>query len=116
MIPTHNYPVLGGSDDFVLADCGIGVGGHESQGSFLANYGVRTRYVDNLLITGGYAPMGNGGFGPTIVSPSNIISGYRGWEDAASGYMASVFRLPPGYRISGGTSTATPWLPAPWRC
>jgi len=53
MIPTHNYPVLGGSDDFVLADCGIGVGGHESQGSFLANYGVRTRYVDNLLITGG---------------------------------------------------------------
>jgi len=108
MIPTHNYPVLGGSDDFVLADCGIGVGGHESQGSFLANYGVRTRYVDNLLITGGYAPMGNGAFGPTIVSPSNIISGYRGWEDAASGYMASVFRLPPGYRISGGTSTATP--------
>jgi hypothetical protein len=108
MIPTHNYPVLGGSDDFVLADCGIGVGGHESQGSFLANYGVRTRYVDNLLITGGYAPMGNGAFGPTIISPSNIISGYRGWEDAASGYMASVFRLPPGYRISGGTSTATP--------
>jgi hypothetical protein len=108
MIPTHNYPVLGGSDDFVLADCGIGVGGHESQGSFLTNYGFRTRYVDNLLITGGYAPMGNGGFGPTIISPSNIISGYRGWEDAASGYMASVFRLPPGYRISGGTSTATP--------
>jgi hypothetical protein len=108
MIPTHNYPVLGGSDDFVLADCGIGVGGHESQGSFLANYGFRTRYVDNLLITGGYAPMGNGAFGPTIISPSNIISGYRGWEDAASGYMASVFRLPPGYRISGGTSTATP--------
>jgi len=36
-------------------DCGIGVGGHESQGNFLANYGVRTRYVDNLLITGGYA-------------------------------------------------------------
>ena len=111
MIPTHNYPVLGGSDDFVLADCGIGVGGHESQGSFLANYGVRTRYVDNLLITGGYAPMGNGAFGPTIISPSNIISGYRGWEDAASGYMASVFRLPPGYRISGGTSTATQVAP-----
>lgn len=108
MIPTHNYPVLGGSDDFVLADCGIGVGGHESRGSFLANYGFRTRYADNLLITGGYAPMGNGAFGPTIISPSNIISGYRGWEDAASGYMASVFRLPPGYRISGGTSTATP--------
>jgi len=24
MIPTHNYPILGASDDFVLADCGIG--------------------------------------------------------------------------------------------
>jgi hypothetical protein len=108
MIPTHNYPILGGSDDFVLADCGIGVGGHESKANFLANYGFRTKYDDNLLITGGYAPMGNGDFGPTIISPSNVISGYRGWEDAPSGYMASVFRLPPGYRISGGTSTATP--------
>jgi hypothetical protein len=108
MIPTHNYPILGGSDDFVLADCGIGVGGHESRASFLANYGVRTPYADNLLITGGYSPMGNGDFGPLFISPSNVIAGYRGWDDAPDGYVASIHRLPSGYRIAGGTSTATP--------
>ncbi|MEO7963665.1 MAG: S8 family serine peptidase, partial [Gemmatimonadaceae bacterium] len=108
MIPTHNYPVLGASDDFVLADCGIGVGGHEGKENFLHNYGVRTKYDDNLLITGGYGPMGNGAFGPTIISPSNIMAGYRGWEHPASAYMASVYLTPPGYLIAGGTSTATP--------
>lgn len=108
MIPTHNYPVLGAADDFVLADCGIGVGGQESKANFLTNYGVRVKYDDNLLITGGYGPMGNGAFGPTIISPSNIMSGYRGWEYPASAYMASVYLTPPGYLIAGGTSTATP--------
>ncbi len=108
MIPTHNYPVLGASDDFVLADCGIGVGGHEGKDNFLHNYGFRTKYDDNLLITGGYGPMGNGAFGPTIISPSNIMAGYRGWEHPNSAYMASVYLTPPGYLIAGGTSTATP--------
>lgn len=108
MIPTHNFPTLAGSDDFVLADCGIGVGGHESKANFLTNYGFRTKYDDNLLITGGYGPMGNGAFGPTIISPSNIMSGYRGWEDPKTAYMASVYRTPAGYLIAGGTSTATP--------
>jgi len=88
--------------------CGIGVGGHESKANFFTNYGFRTKYDDNLLITGGYGPMGNGAFGPTIISPSNIMSGYRGWEDPASAYMASVYRTPVGYLIAGGTSTATP--------
>src|SRR5262249_37908132 len=46
--------------------------------------------------------------GPVVISPSNIMSTNRGWEDPSSGYFASVFRLPPGYRIAGGTSTATP--------
>jgi hypothetical protein len=108
MIPTHNYPVLGASDDFVLADCGIGVGGQEGKQNFFTNYGFRTKYDDNLLVTGGYGPMGNGAFGPTIISPSNIMSGYRGWEHPRSAYLASVYLTPPGYLIAGGTSTATP--------
>ncbi len=108
MIPTHNYPVLDASDDFVLADCAIGVGGQESKANFLTNYGFRTKYDDNLLVTGGYGPEGNGAFGPTIISPSNIMSGYRGWEDPESAYMPSVYRTPTGYLIAGGTSTATP--------
>ncbi len=108
MIPTHNYPVLGAADDFVLAECGIGVGGHESKANFLTNYGFRTEHDDNLLITGGYGPMGTGAFGPTIISPSNIMSGNRGWELPAAAHMGSVFQMPPGYLIAGGTSTATP--------
>lgn len=107
MIPTHNYPVLGGTDDFVLAKGAIGVGGHESKENFFINHGVRVKHDDNLLITGGYGPMGNGAFGADIISPSNYISTNRGFEDTG-GVMAGLYRLPPGYRIAGGTSTATP--------
>jgi hypothetical protein len=108
MSPTHNYGIFEGTDDFVLADCAIGIGGQESKANFLANYGFKVEHDDNLLVVGGYGPMGNGAFGPVVISPSNIMSTNRGWEDNAAGYFASVFRLPPGYRIAGGTSTATP--------
>jgi hypothetical protein len=107
MIPTHNYPVLGGTDDFVMAAGAIGVGGHEGKDNFFVNHGVRVKHDDNLLITGGYGPMGNGAFGPDIISPSNYISTSRGFEETG-GVMAGLYRLPPGYRIAGGTSTATP--------
>ena len=106
MIPTHNYPVLGGTDDIVLATNAIGVGGHESKENFFVNHGVRVKHDDNLLITGGYGPMGNGAFGADIISPSNYISTARGWEETRP--MAGLYRLPPGYTIAGGTSTATP--------
>ncbi|HUF51818.1 MAG TPA: S8 family serine peptidase [Longimicrobiales bacterium] len=106
MIPTHNYPVLGGTDDFVLAAGAIGVGGHESKENFFLNHGVRVEHDDNLLITGGYGPMGNGAFGADIISPSNYISTARGWEETRP--IAGLYRLPPGYTIAGGTSTATP--------
>jgi hypothetical protein len=52
--PTHNYPILGGIDDFVLARGVIGVNGHESKDNFFTNHGVRVEHDDNLLITGGY--------------------------------------------------------------
>lgn len=106
MIPTHNYPVLGGTDDIVLAAGAIGVGGHESRENFFLNHGVRVKHEDNLLITGGYGPMGNGAFGADIISPSNYISTARGWEETRP--IANLYRLPPGYTIAGGTSTATP--------
>jgi hypothetical protein len=106
MIPTHNYPVLGGTDDIVLAAGAIGVGGHESKENFYRNHGVRVQHDDNLLITGGYGPMGNGAFGADIISPSNYISTARGWDETRP--IAGFYRLPPGYTIAGGTSTATP--------
>jgi subtilisin family serine protease len=106
VIPTHNYPVLGGTDDFVLAAGAIGVGGHESKENFFRNHGVRVQHDDNLLITGGYGPMGNGAFGADIISPSNYVSTARGWDETRP--IAGFYRLPPGYTIAGGTSTATP--------
>jgi len=107
MVPTHNYPVLGGTDDIVMAAGAIGVGGHEGKENFFINHGVRVPHDDNLLITGGYGPMGNGAFGADIISPSNYISTARGWEETRP-IAGGLYRLPPGYTIAGGTSTATP--------
>ena len=64
-------------------------------------------FCHNLLITGGYGPMGNGAFGADIISPSNYISTARGWEETRP-IAGGLYRLPPGYTIAGGTSTATP--------
>jgi hypothetical protein len=107
IIPTHNYPVLGGTDDIVMAAGAIGIGGHEGKENFFINHGVRVKHDDNLLITGGYGPMGNGAFGADIISPSNYISTARGWDETRP-IAGGLYRLPPGYTIAGGTSTATP--------
>ncbi len=104
--PTHNFPVLGATDDIVMGRGVIGVGGHESRENFFRNHGVRVEREDNLLITGGYGPMGDGSLKPDVISPSNYVSTSRGWEEGRA--MAGLFQLPPGYTIAGGTSTATP--------
>lgn len=104
--PTHNYPILGGIDDFVLAKGVIGVSGHESKDNFFINHGVRVEHEDNLLITGGYGPMGNGAMQPDIISPSNYVSTARGFVEGRA--IPGLYQLPPGYTIAGGTSTATP--------
>ncbi len=110
--PTHNYPVLGASDDFVRAPGVIGVGGHESKENFFANHGIRVEHEDNLLVTGGYGPTGDGALAPDIISPSNHVSTARGFLEGEAipgiSVMPGLFELPPGYGVAGGTSTATP--------
>ncbi len=104
--PTHNFPVLGAIDDIVMGRGVIGIGGHESKDNFFTNHGVRVEHDDNLLITGGYGPMGNGALKPDVISPSNYVSTARGFEEGRA--IPGLFQLPPGYTIAGGTSTATP--------
>ena len=104
--PTHNFPILGAIDDIVMGRGVIGVGGHESRDNFFLNHGVRVEHDDNLLITGGYGPMGDGTLKPDIISPSNYVSTWLGFIEGRA--MAGLFQLPPGYTIAGGTSTATP--------
>lgn len=106
VIPTHNYAVLAAIDDYALAPGAISVGGHESRANFLANHGVRVQHDDNLLITGGYGPMGNGAQKPDIIAPSNYVSTGRGFLEGTA--IPGLMQLPPGYNIAGGTSTATP--------
>ena len=105
-VPTHNYPILGGTDDFVLARHAIGVGGHESRDNYLANHALHVEHQDDLLITGGYGPMGDGSLTPDVISPSNHLSTGRGFLEGTR--FDGVYQLPPGYTIAGGTSTATP--------
>ena len=106
VIPTHNYAVLGAIDDYALAPGAISIGGHESKSNFLLNHGVRVKEDDNLLITGGYGPMGNGALKPDVIAPSNYVSTGRGFVEGTS--IPGLMQLPPGYNIAGGTSTATP--------
>lgn len=104
--PTHNFPVLGAIDDIVMGRGVIGVGGHESKANFFMNHGVRVEHDDNLLITGGYGPMGDGTLKPDVISPSNYVSTAQGFVEGRA--IPGLFQLPPGYTIAGGTSTATP--------
>ena len=104
--PTHNFPILGAIDDIVMGRGVIGIGGHESRDNFFLNHGVRVEHDDNLLITGGYGPMGDGTLKPDVISPSNYVSTWLGFLEGRA--MAGLFQLPPGYTIAGGTSTATP--------
>jgi hypothetical protein len=104
--PTHNYPQLGGVSDYTVVRGVLGIGAHESKANFLTNHGVRVQYDDNLHITGGYGPAGNGALKPDVLAPSHIITTKVGFEAGAS--IAGLFALPPGYAIGGGTSTATP--------
>ncbi|MEP7384470.1 MAG: S8 family serine peptidase, partial [Gemmatimonadota bacterium] len=106
VIPTHNYAVLAAIDDYALAPGAISVGAHESKANFMANHGVRVALDDNLLVTGGYGPMGNGAAKPDIIAPSNYVSTGRGFLEGTA--IAGLMQLPPGYNIAGGTSTATP--------
>ncbi|MGQ0647478.1 MAG: S8 family serine peptidase [Gemmatimonadaceae bacterium] len=106
VIPTHNYAVLAAIDDYALAPGAISVGAHESKANFMANHGVRVQHDDNLLITGGYGPMGNGALKPDIIAPSNYVSTGRGFIEGTA--IPGLMQLPPGYSIAGGTSTATP--------
>ena len=104
--PTHNYPIVGAIDDIVMGRGVMGIGGHESQENFFLNHGVRVEHEDNLLITGGYGPMGNGALKPDVISPSNYVSTAQGFVEGRA--IPGLFELPPGYTIAGGTSTATP--------
>lgn len=104
--PTHNYPIVGAIDDIVLGKGVMGIGGHESKENFFLNHGVRVKHEDNLLITGGYGPMGDGTLKPDIISPSNYVSTGQGFLEGTA--IPGLFELPPGYTIAGGTSTATP--------
>jgi hypothetical protein len=106
VVPTHNYPVMSGTDDLVLAPGAIGVGGHQSRDSYFANYGIRVEHQDNLIVATGFGPMGNGALKPDVVAPSHYVSVRRGFDDARG--MAGLYLLPPGYGVSGGTSTAAP--------
>ncbi|MDP2955418.1 MAG: S8 family serine peptidase [Longimicrobiales bacterium] len=104
--PTHNYPVLGAIDDIVMGRGTIGIGGHEGKDNFFVNHGVRVEHDDNLLITGGYGPMGDGSLKPDILAPSNYVSTAQGFVEGRA--IPGLYQLPPGYTIAGGTSTATP--------
>ena len=113
--PTHNFPVLGAIDDIVMGKGVIGIGGHESKENFFLNHGVRVEHDDNLLITGGYGPMGDGSLKPDVISPSNYVSTWLGFQEGRA--IPGLFQLPPGYtRSPAGHPRRRRRRPAPSEC
>ncbi|MEX2152379.1 MAG: pre-peptidase C-terminal domain-containing protein, partial [Gemmatimonadaceae bacterium] len=108
LVPTHNYAAIMGSDDYVVGAGLMGVAGHKGKDNYMTHNGARVPSADNLYDAGGYGPMGDGANGPDILSPSDILSTSRAFRRDASNYSAGLYRLPPGYKIGAGTSTATP--------
>ena len=53
--PTHNYPILGGIDDIVLAKGIIGVNGHESKDNFFTRMSFAGKHHTVLLKSNGHA-------------------------------------------------------------
>ncbi|MEI9851492.1 MAG: S8 family serine peptidase [Sphingomonas sp.] len=84
----------------------ISVSAEQSRAAMRDNYGALAGPEYGLHEVGSAGPAGNGALKPDILSPAVFLSAYPGFLPATQ--MKGTPTAPPGYRVCGGTSCATP--------
>lgn len=110
-VPGNNAPGFGIVAEDGLAAGAISVGGYQHRESYRVNYGFVPEADDNMHYGGlSHGPSGTGALKPDLLAPSGMMSTDVGFR--TGDIKRGLYRLPPGYRIAGGTSTATPMAAA----
>lgn len=108
LMPAGNATGLSAIEFTGEARTGLQVGAYQGSESYRVNLGVIARQHDNLHLVGAGGPASNGAIKPDLLAPSGVLSaGRRAVADTMAG-LPGLYRLPPGYQIGNGTSTATP--------
>lgn len=97
--------------DHAVSKNTVAIGGYQSGEAILTNFAITGAPIDDVYSFSAYGPGGNGSLKPDFLSPSSIISlenGFRVYKERDSRILKSLYRLPPGYTLGGGTSQATP--------
>ncbi|MCG8319848.1 MAG: S8 family serine peptidase [Cytophagales bacterium] len=83
------------------------VGAYQSSECLQINNGIVSAPKDDLHWVGSYGPGSNGVLKPDFLSPSGVVSLAPQFRNDTR-YPRSLYRLPIGYGLGGGTSQATP--------
>jgi hypothetical protein len=106
-VPGDNAPAFGFVAEDGLAPSAVSVGGYQHKDSYRANNGFVPEHDDNLHWGAlSHGPSGTGALKPDLLAPSGQMGTDPGYRLGA--VSKGLYRLPPGYSVDGGTSTATP--------
>lgn len=106
-VPGDNSPAFAFVAEDGLAPGAVSVGGYQSKESYRVNWGFMPENDDNLHWGAlSHGPSGAGALKPDLLAPTGQMSTDPGYRMGES--RKGLYKLPPGYSVDGGTSTATP--------
>ena len=106
-VPGNNAPAFAFVAEDGLAPGAVSVGGYQSLESYRLNAGFVPEHDDNLHWGAlSHGPSTAGALKPDLLAPSGPDVHRSRVPQGRE--LQGLFQLPPGYRIGGGTSTATP--------
>lgn len=104
-----NMPGMSTASDTGHGPDVISVGAHQSAAAVFANFGIKTRYQDDLHFVGSEGPAGDGAIKPDFLAPAIPMTTTVGYVDRGTRLrLGGILDFPIGYAIGGGTSVATP--------
>jgi hypothetical protein len=95
----------------MAANDAIAVGASITPRTYAANLGRDGIPHEGLIWYSSQGPYADGGFRPDVVAPTALLTGFPTWYTGGTAALNHFYPgpdWPPGYRIGGGTSQATP--------